>query len=90
MDDYFLPRELTPRKENGDYDFESIQAINLDLLNKHLNLLLKGEEVELPKYNFREGTTVQSHQKIKLTEHDILIMEGIHVLNDVLTASIPY
>jgi len=90
MDDYFLPRQFTPRKENGDYNFESIEAINLELLNKHLNALLAGEEVELPKYNFRKGITVESHKKLKLKEKDILIMEGIHGLNDALTASVPY
>ncbi len=90
MDDYFLPRQFTPVKENGEYDFESIKAINLELLNEHLNLLLKGEEVELPKYNFRKGTTVESHRKLKLQENEILIMEGIHGLNDILTESIPY
>jgi uridine kinase len=90
LDDYFLPRQFTPKKENGEFDFESISAINLELLNEHLNLMLAGEEVELPKYNFRKGTTVESHRKLKLGEKDILIMEGIHGLNDALTASVPY
>lgn len=90
MDDYFLPREFTPKKENGEYDFENINAINLQLLNDHLNDLLSGKEVDLPKYNFRKGTTGDSSRTLKLDTNDILIMEGIHGLNDVLTASIPY
>jgi len=90
MDDYFLPRQFTPRKEDGEYDFESIDAINRKLLNKHLNELLNGEEIILPKYNFKKGTTVESHKKLRLLENDILILEGIHGLNDVLTESVPF
>jgi uridine kinase len=90
MDDYFLPRKFTPLKEDGEYDFEDIKAINLDILNDHLTRLLSGEEVEIPKYNFRKGITIESHSKMKLEENDILIMEGIHGLNDVLTSAVPF
>ncbi len=90
MDDYFLPREKTPLDENGDYDLESINAINLDLLNKHLKALLKGEEIELPKFNFLTGQSENSYKKLKLGKSDILILEGIHGLNDQLTSSVPF
>ena len=89
LDDYFLSRAETPKKSNGDYDFENIDALDLPLLNKHLQLLLSGEEVELPKYNFLEGVSESSHQKLRMSEKNVLIMEGIHGLNDKLTASIP-
>lgn len=90
MDDYFLSRDLTPRKPNGDYDFESINAIDLALLNEHLQKLLKGEEIELPKYNFITGKSENSHRKLKLGKNEVLIMEGIHGLNDILTQSVPF
>ncbi len=90
MDDYFLSRELTPRKENGDYDFESISAIDLALINEHLHLLLNGKEIELPKYNFITGISENSHHKLKLGDSDVLIMEGIHGLNDELTKAVPF
>lgn len=90
LDDYFLPRTETPRKRNGEYDFESIKSINLDLLNDHLNRLLMGEEIEPPKYNFLTGVSEKSYRKVKLDEGDILIMEGIHGLNDSLTSSVPF
>jgi len=90
MDDYFLSRHLTPRKENGDYDFESIKAIDLAMLNTHLQKLLNGEEIELPKYNFITGTSENSHNKLQLKENEVLIMEGIHGLNDVLTQAVPF
>ena len=88
MDDYFLPRDQTPRKENGEYDFETVHAIDIDLLNDHLKKLLDGEEVELPKYDFQSGDRVSSHHKIKLGEKDLLLLEGIHGLNDQLTPHI--
>ena len=90
MDDYFLPRNLTPKKENGDFDFENINSLDLELLNNHLQKVLNGEEVELPKYNFRQGIRELSHKKLKLEENEILIMEGIHGLNDVLSSSVPF
>lgn len=88
MDDYFLNRELTPKDENGDYDFESVYALNIQLLNTQLNQLFNGEEIELPKFNFHMGRSEASGNKIKLTDTDILIMEGIHALNPVLTEQI--
>ena len=90
LDDYFLPRDKTPRKPDGEYDFESIKSIDLDLLNEHLNLLLQGKEIELPKYNFLVGIREKSNRKIKLNDGDILVMEGIHGLNDSLTSSVPF
>ena len=90
MDDYFLPRNLTPKKENGDFDFENINSLDLELLNSDLQKLLNGKEIELPKYNFREGIREISHKKMQLKENEILIMEGIHGLNDVLSSSVPF
>ncbi len=88
LDDYFLDREKTPRDENGNYDWESIYALNLDLLNKHLNMLFAGKEVELPYYDFKEGKSKKSGRVIKLPENGVLILEGIHGLNDTLTKDI--
>lgn len=90
MDDYFLPRSQTPKKENGDFDFESIKSLDLELLNSDLQKLLNGDEIELPKYNFRHGIRETSHKKLRLKENEILIMEGIHGLNDALSASVPF
>ncbi|HNW99893.1 MAG TPA: nucleoside kinase [Candidatus Cloacimonadota bacterium] len=90
MDDYFLPRTQTPLKPNGEYDFESIDALDLKQLNEHLQILLDGGEVELPKYNFTQGVQVNSHRKISLGKNNVIVMEGIHGLNEKLTASIPY
>ncbi|MDP8231453.1 MAG: nucleoside kinase [Candidatus Zophobacter franzmannii] len=89
MDDYFLPRTKTPRKEDGSFDFESIEALDLELLNKHLQALLDGEEIELPKYNFGTGTSECSFKKVKLGADNLVVMEGIHGINDKLTESIP-
>lgn len=81
MDNYFVNREETPIDENGDYDFESLQAMDLGYLNTQLNDLLNGKEIELPKFNFKEGRRYPSGKRIKMTDKDILIMEGIHGLN---------
>jgi uridine kinase len=89
MDDYFLNRDRTPRKENGDYDFESINSIDLDYLNLQLKQLLDKEQIELPHYDFTRGTRRRSNHFIKMSDDDIIIMEGIHGLNEALTASIP-
>ena len=89
LDDYFVDRELTPRGENGDYDFESIHALNLDLLNSQLAQLFRGEEVELPKYNFIKGRSERSGVKMRMRQGDVLVIEGIHALNPELTAKIP-
>lgn len=89
MDDYFLDRELTPKDEHGEYDFESIHALNIPLLNEQLNALFRGEEVELPRFDFPSGKSIKSGKKLRLGEDEILVMEGIHALNPELTALIP-
>ncbi len=89
LDDYFVDRELTPRDADGEYDYESLYALNLDLLNRQLNQLFAGEEVELPKYNFQTGKSEPSGHRLRLAPHDVLVMEGIHALNPELTAKIP-
>ena len=88
LDDYFVDRELTPHDEKGDYDFESIHALNLELLNKQLAQLFRGEEVELPKYNFIKGKSELSGVKMRMHPGDVLVIEGIHALNPELTAQI--
>ena len=90
LDDYFLPHDRTPRKPDGDFDFENIQAIDLERLNRDLTDLMSGREVELPKYDFQSGTTRNSGNRIKMGENDLLVIEGIHGLNDMLTQSIPF
>ena len=90
MDDYFLSRHLTPRKENGDFDFESINSLDLEMLNSHMQKVLNGEQIELPKYNFIRGKAQPSGKFLQLHKHDIIIMEGIHGLNDQLTKSVPF
>lgn len=90
LDDYFLPRTQTPRKEDGDFDFESIHALDLPLLNNDLKKLMEGEDVELPKYNFITGKRERSYKKIRLGKENVVIMEGIHGLNDMLTSSVPF
>ncbi len=85
MDDYFLDREQTPRDENGEYDFESIHALDLPFLGSQLNDLFDGKEVELPKYDFVTGERRFGGHRIRMKEGDVLIMEGIHALNPELT-----
>lgn len=89
MDDYFLDREKTPRDENGDYDFESVEAIDIDLFNNDLIRLLEGQEVELPKFNFISGKREASGNVVRVDENHPIIVEGIHALNGMLTPSIP-
>nr|WP_246578208.1 nucleoside kinase [Clostridium frigoris] len=89
LDDYFVDREFTPRDENGDYDFESIYALDLELFNKDLELLLQGEEIEIPSFNFKTGKREWANNKIKMPQNGIVIVEGIHGLNEILTSSIP-
>jgi len=89
LDDYFLDREQTPLDENGDYDFEHLHALNIPLLNEQMNALFRGEEVELPRYNFQKGKSEWSGKKLKLKGNEILVVEGIHALNPELTAQIP-
>ena len=89
LDDYFVNREDNPRDENGDYDYESIYALNLKLFNEHLQMLLAGEEIELPKYDFAAGKSTMSGKRLKLSPNTILILEGIHALNPILTKDVP-
>ncbi|WP_125153394.1 nucleoside kinase [Clostridium rectalis] len=89
MDDYFVDRQFTPVDDNGEYDFESIYALDLKLLNFHLKNILEGNEVEIPSYNFKTGKREWIDRKIKLPHNGILILEGIHGLNEMLTKSIP-
>ena len=85
IDDYFVPREKTPRDEDGNYDFEAIEAIDVELLNEHLLKLFKGEEIEVPVFDFRQGQRRPEGTKLSLPKNGILLMEGIHGLNDRLT-----
>lgn len=89
LDDYFVDRELTPKDDKGEYDYESLYALNLPLLNQQLKALFNGEEVELPKYNFQTGKSERSGRRMRLEENEILVVEGIHALNPELTAHIP-
>ena len=89
LDDYFLDRDKTPRDEKGDYDFENLHALNLPLFNEQLMALFRGEEVELPRYDFPTGTSQKSGKLLRLKENEILVVEGIHALNPELTAQIP-
>ena len=81
LDNYFVERELTPRDENGEYDFEALGAMDLDLLGRQLNELLEGKSVEIPRFDFKEGRKYFEGNFMQLHEKDILIMEGIHALN---------
>ena len=81
-DDYFLPRELTPKDENGDYDFECLEALDVEQFNKDMTDLLNGKEVPMPTYNFKTGKREYRGNTLKLGKNDILVIEGIHGLND--------
>lgn len=89
LDDYFIDRDKTPFDANGEYDYESIHALNIDLINEQFNALFKGEEIELPRYNFQTGKSEKSGKRLKLGPNDIVVVEGIHALNPELTAQIP-
>ncbi|MBN2874489.1 MAG: nucleoside kinase [Spirochaetales bacterium] len=89
LDDYFVDRTRTPRDENGDFDFECLEALDVDYLNEQLVELFEGKEVELPSFDFKTGERTPSGKKLKLGDRTILIMEGIHGLNDRLTPRIP-
>ena len=89
LDDYFVDRENTPKDEKGDYDFESLYALNIPMLNEQLNALLAGKEVELPKYNFQTGKSEKSGRMLQLKGNEVLVVEGIHALNPELTAQVP-
>lgn len=88
VDNYFVERQDTPRDSHGEYDFECIEAIDLSLLNDHLVKLLNGEEIEMPQFDFHVGTKKYNGKKMKLAEDEVLVMEGIHCLNDELTQQI--
>ena len=88
VDNYFVEREDTPRDEKGEYDFENIEAIDLELFNKHLTALLKGETIECPEFDFTVGTKRYKGKTMHLAEDEILVIEGIHCLNDKLTSQI--
>ena len=90
LDDYFLNREDTPKDEHGEYDFESLYALDLPYFNKDLKKLLSGEEIDLPTFNFETGQRVFKGKKLKLRENSILVIEGIHALNPELTEFIDY
>jgi uridine kinase len=89
LDNYFKDREFTPRDENGDYDFECIEAMDLELFNSDMSKLLAGEEVEIPTFNFTLGKKEYKGKKMKLNEGDVLVAEGIHGLNPLMTSELP-
>ena len=89
LDDYFVDRDLTPRDASGDWDFEHLHALNIPLLNEQLAALFRGEEVELPSYNFQTGKSERSGKRLRLHDNEILVVEGIHALNPELTSQIP-
>lgn len=89
-DDYFVNREETPKDEHGDYDFESIEAVDVELFNDHLSKLILGECVELPTFNFQKGEREYRGKTLKISEDQPIIIEGIHGLNDRLTTDIPH
>ncbi len=89
LDDYFVDREKTPKDADGDWDYESIHALDINLINLQLSALFRGEEVELPKYDFLSGRSGMSGKRLHLTDRQVLLVEGIHALNPELTAQIP-
>ena len=90
LDDYFVDRDRTPRDADGEYDYESLYALDLELLNQQLRELFEGREVQLPRYNFQTGKSERGGgAKLQLHEQEILVVEGIHALNPELTAQIP-
>jgi len=89
LDDYFVEREKTPRDENGEYDYEALEAIDLELFNDHLRRLTAGESIDIPRYDFITGRRMKHDAPLTLDERSILIIEGIHGLNPRLTPSIP-
>ncbi len=88
LDDYFIDRENTPLDENGDYDYESLYALDLDRLNHDLTRLLRGEEINLPTYSFELGRRVERRRPLRLDAHDVLLIEGIHGLNPDLVSGL--
>lgn len=88
LDDYFLNREDTPKDESGEYDFESLYALDLPYFNSELQKLLSGEEIEVPSFNFETGRRVFKGKKLKMQKNSVLVIEGIHALNPELTSMI--
>ena len=88
LDNYFVERERTPRDKDGNYDFEALEAMDLELLGKHLNTLLEGGEVELPRYDFKLGRPFFEGKMMHLEENDILVMEGIHALDPAMVPDV--
>lgn len=88
LDDFFLPRVQTPKDADGNYDYESIDALNLPLLYQQMQSLFRGEEVELPRYDFQSGQSLPSGKRLRLQDNDVLVIEGIHALNPKLTAKV--
>lgn len=89
LDNYYADREFCPRDENGNFDFECLEALDVELFNQDMTRLLNGEEVELPSFNFKTGKREYRGKRLKLGEDDILVIEGIHGLNDKLSYSLP-
>lgn len=89
LDDYYVDREKSPRDENGNYDFERLECIDIEQFNKDMTCLLNGETVDMPSFNFKTGKREYRGKKLKLNENDILVIEGIHGLNDKLSYSLP-
>jgi uridine kinase len=89
VDDFFVNRDDTPRDENGDFDFECLGAIDVKLFNDVMNRLLNGERVEMPTFNFKTGQREYRGNTLQLGEDDILVIEGIHALNDKMSESLP-
>lgn len=89
VDNYFVDREQTPRDENGDYDFENLHSIDLEAFNRDMTALLAGERVEIPAFNFREGKREYKGDFLQLGPEDILVIEGIHALNDAMSYALP-
>lgn len=88
LDDYFVDREHTPRKDSGEYDFESIKALDVKLFNEHLRILLDGGEISLPKFDFLTGNRLDSGRRFKMNKDTLIVIEGIHGLNEELTKSV--
>ena len=89
LDNYFVDRQFTPRDENGNYDFECIEAMDLELFNRDMSRLLAGEEIEIPTFNFTVGKKEYKGKKMKLNKGDVLVAEGIHALNPLMTEKLP-
>ena len=89
LDNYFVNREQTPRDEFGNYDFDSIEALDLDLLNEHLDALMAGKEIDVPRFSFKKGRRISSGKKLRLNPDQILIIEGLHALHPKIAKNIP-